>query len=246
MELPLEARWLFVTLLLSADDFGIFEATPYDLADRAKVSKAHVPALLQMMVDVDLLRLYTVERQTFGFIPRFRQRIQVRRIKHPPPPPALLRDEPEVARSITALQMRDKTVTPKGGASLSEFTPTINNLPGAIREEITESHGNSPLTRAKKREARSEPPEFTGPSGLVNGGAGAPVDLSPEAFELSAEKAPTYRCPPCPVQQLVGMYHRHLPMGSRCDILTDRRGMDVINLLVTLGVVIFPERAGAG
>jgi hypothetical protein len=38
LSLPIEARWLYVSILLSADDVGLFEAIPFRLARRAGIS----------------------------------------------------------------------------------------------------------------------------------------------------------------------------------------------------------------
>lgn len=110
LSLPAEGRWLFVTILLSADDVGLFEATPFKLARRADVRREMAEKLLQMLVDADLVRLYQVDGKAFGFIPRFGQRLQIKRAKHPAPPAALLVDDADALNKIKHLAV-NPTVT---------------------------------------------------------------------------------------------------------------------------------------
>ena len=96
LSLPPEGRWLYVSILLSADDFGLFEATPFKLAKRADVKREHVPVLLQAMADVDLVRLYQPEAlatRSFGLVTKFGQRMRAGRSKYPLPPFALVADQ---------------------------------------------------------------------------------------------------------------------------------------------------------
>lgn len=103
LSLPIEARWLFVIIILSADDIGLFEATEFKLARRADVNRELAGKLLAMLADHDLVRLYQVEGKAYGFIPRFRQRLQLKRMKHPAPPPALVTDDQDAAQKIKDL-----------------------------------------------------------------------------------------------------------------------------------------------
>ena len=103
LSLPAEARWLYVSILLSADDVGLFEATPFRMARRADVRREQADRLVQMLADGDLIRLYVVDGKRFGFIPKFGQRLQIKRIKHAAPPDALLQDEPVGVARLRAL-----------------------------------------------------------------------------------------------------------------------------------------------
>lgn len=115
LSLPVEARWLYVTILLSADDVGLFEATPFKLARIADVRRELADRLMTMLADSDLVRLYEVKGKRFGFIPRFGQRLQIKRIKHAAPPDALLSDEPDTLNKIKDLS--SKTTVDHGCAS---------------------------------------------------------------------------------------------------------------------------------
>lgn len=103
LSLPVEARWLYVSILLSADDVGLFEATPFRLARRADVRREHADKLLAMLVDGDLVRLYRVDGKAYGFVPRYRQRLQITRLHCPVPPIELLDGDEDAINKINRL-----------------------------------------------------------------------------------------------------------------------------------------------
>jgi hypothetical protein len=103
LSVPVEARWLFVIIVLSADDLGLFEATEFKLARRADVRREHVDKLMQTLLEADLIRLYQVEDKRYGFIPRFRQRIRIKRPKYPLPSEALMSDDQDALSKIKGL-----------------------------------------------------------------------------------------------------------------------------------------------
>jgi hypothetical protein len=93
LSLPADVRWFFLSVLLTADDLGLFEATDFKLARRATLSPDQAARYLSMLVDVDLVRLYMVDGKRYGFLPRFRQRLQIKRSRYPLPPAALVKDD---------------------------------------------------------------------------------------------------------------------------------------------------------
>lgn len=101
--LPIEARWLYLTVLLTADDVGLFEASCFKLGRRAGIDQNKVPVLLQLLADSDLIRCYEAEGKRFGFIPRFRQRLQIKRTRHPMPPSVLMADDQDAVIKIKHL-----------------------------------------------------------------------------------------------------------------------------------------------
>lgn len=119
LSLPVEARWFYVTILLSADDLGLFEATSFKLARRADIRRESGEALLIMLADADLVRLYEVNGKRFGFIPRFRQRLQIKRLRYPQPPIALLQDDEDALNKINNL-----TSNPTVGQRMVNSSPT--------------------------------------------------------------------------------------------------------------------------
>ena len=112
LSLPVEARWFYVTILLSADDVGLFEATAFKLARRADIRRESGEAYLGMLVDAGLVRLYEVDGKRFGFIPRFRQRLQIKRTRYPVPPLALLQGDDDALNKIKALADKKTVVQP--------------------------------------------------------------------------------------------------------------------------------------
>ena len=98
-----EGRWLFVCVMLMADDMGLFEASAFKLSRKAGISHKPCEKLLQMLADADLIRLYEVAGRTFGFIPRFRQRLQIKRAKCPLPPVELFEDDKDATSKINHL-----------------------------------------------------------------------------------------------------------------------------------------------
>ncbi len=103
LSLTIEARWLYIAICLTADDMGLFEATEFRLARRADLKKEHIGRLLSMLNDVDLIRLYSVGNKTFGIIPKFRQRLQIKRIKYPIPPESLYCDDDDAIEKFNKL-----------------------------------------------------------------------------------------------------------------------------------------------
>ncbi|MCW5625790.1 MAG: hypothetical protein KIT73_13850 [Burkholderiales bacterium] len=99
----IEARQLFFHLMLLADDLGCVSLAPVFLRRRCfddRPSNEKVDMLLQQLQDADLLRIYEHEEARYGFIPRFRQRIQLRKLKHPAPPVALLQGDPDAQEKL--------------------------------------------------------------------------------------------------------------------------------------------------
>jgi hypothetical protein len=103
LSVTVEARWLYVTIILSADDLGLFEATPFRLARIADLKREHAEKLVQQLIDVDLIRTYQVGRRQLGFIPKFGQRLQIKRAKHPLPERSLLADDPDALLKVDEL-----------------------------------------------------------------------------------------------------------------------------------------------
>ena len=82
---------------------GLFEAPPFRLARIADVRREHADRLLAMLVDADLVRLYEVAGKRYGFIPKFRQRLQIKRAKCPLPQLALLAGDEDAINKIKDL-----------------------------------------------------------------------------------------------------------------------------------------------
>lgn len=110
LSLTIEARWLYIAICLTADDMGLFEATEFKLARRADLKKEHIARLLSMLNDVDLIRLYSDDKKNYGIIPKFKQRLQIKRIKYPIPPEQLYLDDNDAIEKFNKLrQLASKT-----------------------------------------------------------------------------------------------------------------------------------------
>ena len=99
--MPVEARWLFVSILLTADDLGLFEAGAFRLARHAGIEMGPCQIHMQALVDADLIRLYEVSGRRLGFVPRFRQKLKILRTKFPMPPPSLMADDEDAQAKIS-------------------------------------------------------------------------------------------------------------------------------------------------
>lgn len=91
-----EARPLFLHLMLLADDFGLVSLAPVFIRRRCfddAPTPAKIDKLLEQLVDADLLRVYEADGKRLAFIPRFGQRLRQMRAKHPAPPAALYIDD---------------------------------------------------------------------------------------------------------------------------------------------------------
>ena len=100
--LPIEARWLYVSVLLTADDVGLFECNAFRLGRRAGIDQSRIGLLVQLLADADLVRIYEVDGKRFGFVPRYRQKLTIKRTRHPQPPVALTADDADATAKLTA------------------------------------------------------------------------------------------------------------------------------------------------
>lgn len=197
---PIEARWLFVTICLQADDIGFFEATPFKLARKADLDVKLTSKLLLMLAEEDLIRPYTVENKQYGFIPRFRQRLQIRKLKYPLPPECIYRDDPDALNKI-----KDLASNPTVAHLLDNGCPSAAQPPEAEAEAEAEGklHGTSYHVVPQ----------------AVASGTKSKTKLKP----LKAEPLGAYAVPDCPYAELVAMFHEALPALPRVDIISDQR-----------------------
>lgn len=221
LALSLEARWLFLTILLTADDFGIFEATPFLLARRADLVPKGVERAMLQLIDGDLVRTYRANAKAYGFVPRFRQRVQVRRLRFPLPPDALVADDVDAMRKITEFRATHGAFpgTMLALAAPAEHSENLNRVGQSTvnhRESpcVTVNNGNSP----PEAEAEAEAEEEKRPPLPSVGGA------------LSSAKSP--KTLPCPHDEVLKLWADVLPAmpqhlatqwkGTRADHLRAR------------------------
>lgn len=151
LSLPVEGRWLFVIVMLSADDVGLFEATEFKLARRADVNRDLAGKLMQMLADADLVRLYMVDNKRYGFIPKFRQRLQIQTSKHPLPPRELYQDDADALNKINKLATRSTVGAPVGSSSPTGGQPSESELELELEEQVSESQNSSSSSPPRRR-----------------------------------------------------------------------------------------------
>lgn len=135
LSLPVEARWLYVTILLSADDVGLFEANSFKLSRRADMRREQCDQLLAMLADADLVRLYEADGKRFGFIPRFRQRIQIKFLKHPAPPAGLMDDDDDATNKIKHLASKTTVIQPLDNGDPTAAQPSEAKAKAEVEEK---------------------------------------------------------------------------------------------------------------
>jgi hypothetical protein len=155
---PFEARWLYVTILLSADDVGLFELNLFKLSRDAAIDDGTLPALIQMLADRDLIRVYESGGKRYGFVPRFRQRLQIKRTKYPMPPLALMADDQDAVSKINDLtsnppldnrDSRKSTVVQP-----SEPEPEVEKSNTPPSPSVIAPHGAGAATPAQEAEGK--------------------------------------------------------------------------------------------
>jgi hypothetical protein len=177
LSLPPEGRWLYVSILLSADDYGLFEATPFKLAKRGDVKRDHIASLLGAMTDVDLVRLYQPDKRaarTFGVVTKFGQRMRASRSKYPLPPLSLVADQDD--------------------DYVREFKGLAARMSGACRSRVSDS---PPEAEAEADKDLSvfvlDPSPPSGTQGLVASAVAAPTRKR--------------TAPPCPTDEIVALWN---------------------------------------
>lgn len=103
----IEARQLYLHLMLLADDLGLVSLAPAFVRRRCfdeKPSDEKVTRLITELSDADLVRVYQVDGGRFGFIPRFQQRLRVKRIRHPEPPAEILAGDDDALQKLHGIK----------------------------------------------------------------------------------------------------------------------------------------------
>lgn len=122
-KVPVEARWLYVTALLMADDVGLFEVNLFKLSRRSGIPQEHINSLLKSLALVDLVRPYEHGKKAYFFIPRYKQRLQIKRAKCPLPPQELLHGDEDAASKIKHLLSISRMATESNGKTPLEPEP---------------------------------------------------------------------------------------------------------------------------
>lgn len=110
-----DARQLYFHILLTADDFGLLSLAPVFIRRRCfneAPSDQRINAMLGELADADLIRIYEVKGARFGFVPRFRQRLQRMTLKHPQPVDNLYQDDDDAMQKFNKIngKIQNQTV----------------------------------------------------------------------------------------------------------------------------------------
>lgn len=115
-QVSVPARWLYVTILLLADDIGLFEVNHFKLGRKAGLDQTGLQPLLDELTARDLIRPYEVAGKSYGFVPRYGQRLRVKRSKYPHPPAELMDGDNDAINKINGLPEK---VSARGGEMLT-------------------------------------------------------------------------------------------------------------------------------
>lgn len=268
--LPAEVRWFFIVLVLTADDLGLFEATSFKLARRATLAPEQVVRFLAMLADADLIRLYEIERKRYGLVPKFRQKLQIKKTKCPLPPAALYADDDDMRAKVAALLegaagglvgafgrewevlraevffrdghacvrcantvgLQAHHLTPKslgGEHSLSNLTTLCSSCNAWVRNNASRTNEIKDLV------LNPDTGEYMGRI-CANGAQTPELELEQkgkiessypsgsQTLAASADAAAArYRVPACPNDELVALYHHHLPVLPAVEVLNAGR-----------------------
>lgn len=231
LSLPVEGRWLFIIVVLSADDLGLFEATEFKLARRADVNRDLAGKLMQMLADADLIRLYEVDGKRYGFIPKFRQRLQIKRTKHPLPPFALYSDDPDASNKIKDLEPKATVAHQLGNGGPSAAQPS---------EPEPEPEKKKSSTKTSQRQAADSLPDCQHMALIGLFGKHLPMLPQPKpelwkgkkaaamkarwAWVLTTKSSKTGRLYATDADSALSFFDRYFAYVSRSDFLTGRSG----------------------
>jgi hypothetical protein len=160
-----QARWLYVTILLVADDVGLFEVSHFKLHRSSALDEKVIQKLLDELASADLIRLYASGGKRYGFVPRFGQRLRVKRTKHPLPPEALMVDDEHATNKINGLAekvLTDVSDAPRGADKLPQTADKCppeeelehdQEIDLSLRSRSAESTANQDKSSPKRKRA---------------------------------------------------------------------------------------------
>ena len=122
----MEARQMYVHLLLLADDFGCVSLSATFIRRRCfndMPSHERIAKLISELSDADLVRPYEFDRGCYGFIPRFKQRLQRNTLKHPKPPEWMLAGDEHALEMFNKINKERTNPTGKNGEAPGSTVP---------------------------------------------------------------------------------------------------------------------------
>lgn len=142
------ARWLYLTILLQADDIGLFEVNHFKLGREAGLDQGGLQPLLDELAAQDLVRPYKVGQKAYGFVPRYRQRLRVKRARHPLPPADLMIDDDDAINKINGLNENPPTGGRTPRTNDRDARPEPEPEPEEEQEKETTPKGKSVVPAA--------------------------------------------------------------------------------------------------
>lgn len=110
----IEARELFVHLVLLADDFGCISLSPAFIGRRCFDQRPTTEKLAKLIIqlcDADLIRQYQSESLNYAFIPRYGQRLRRFTLKHPHPPEVVIFGDERAIKLFSAINKNNQTLS---------------------------------------------------------------------------------------------------------------------------------------
>lgn len=154
-----EARWLYFTILMLADDLGLYEENHFRLGRKAGLDQKSLQPLLTELVAADLVRPYKVAAKGFGFVPRYGQRLRIKRTKYPVPPLSLVFDDEDAINKINGL---DK-IPPIDGAQLPTQVRRVRPEPEPEPEPEEEIKRHTSVGKQRTPAAKTPRPKKAQP-----------------------------------------------------------------------------------
>lgn len=168
----IEARQLFIHLMLLADDFGLVSLAPVFVRRRcfdnpppdSKINKQ-----ISDLHDEDLLRVYEDKGAKYAFIPNFGQRMRQLRARNPMPPECLFSDD--IAAKTLFLENKHlfKKLSAKRGQVADNSRPEVEvEVKGKEREveakgELEPGMGETAAKQPGPQTVRQTPAQQEGP-----------------------------------------------------------------------------------
>lgn len=248
-----DAKLLFIELILLADDYGIVPLHPFMLSRKtgscAGKSPEAITRLLSELADHDLIRCYRDKARDFAFIPRFGNRPQAVKPKHPLPPAGLDQGEIEAAmgRSKWAAHRARLTTAEDEAATknqqLSAEQPGSNRLQSIADEVAAEAdevvgyktdkeasaEENQQLGAKQSPETETET-EVIPVSDVQKASPSShprrrrsPTTRLASTIEQVDDSPPEPGLPKVPVGEIVNAYHDTLPELPSVRVMDDKR-----------------------
>jgi hypothetical protein len=165
----IEARELFFHLMLLADDFGCVSLAPVMLKRRCfenQPTPEKLASLLGQLIDHDLVRRYEQDGASYGFLPRFNQRLQRFTLKHPKPPEAIYYDDAHAIKLFNIIKDGRKQAT--DGEMLANVGQPMDNGLSTVGQPMANGLPTNEVKRSEEKGSEEKRSEVKGSEGELN------------------------------------------------------------------------------